>query len=53
MRSLTAGFRRVMFGSADMSWEQGYYQLHIDVTEKATRTLQSPCRRFSEGCVKF
>jgi hypothetical protein len=22
------GFRRVMFGSADMSWEQGYYQLH-------------------------
>jgi hypothetical protein len=23
-----AGFRRVMFGSADMSWEQGYYQLH-------------------------
>jgi hypothetical protein len=23
-----AGFRRVMLGSADMSWEQGYYQLH-------------------------
>jgi hypothetical protein len=23
-----AGFSRVMFGSADMSWEQGYYQLH-------------------------
>jgi hypothetical protein len=22
------GFRRVMFGSADISWEQGYYQLH-------------------------
>jgi hypothetical protein len=26
-----AGFRRVMFGSADMSWEQGYYQLHWHV----------------------
>jgi hypothetical protein len=24
----TAGFRRVMLGSADMSWEQGYYQPH-------------------------
>jgi hypothetical protein len=23
-----AGFSRVMFGSADMSWEEGYYQLH-------------------------
>jgi hypothetical protein len=23
-----AGFQRVMFGSADLSWEQGYYQLH-------------------------
>jgi hypothetical protein len=23
-----AGFRRVMLGSADISWEQGYYQLH-------------------------
>jgi hypothetical protein len=23
-----AGFRRVMLGSADLSWEQGYYQLH-------------------------
>jgi hypothetical protein len=23
-----AGFRRVMFGSADISWERGYYQLH-------------------------
>ena len=23
-----AGFRRVMFGSADMSWEQGFYQFH-------------------------
>ena len=26
-----AGFRRVMFGSADMSWEQGYYQFHWHV----------------------
>jgi hypothetical protein len=26
-----AGFRRVMFGSADISWEQGYYQLHWHV----------------------
>ncbi len=23
-----AGFNRVMFGSADISWEQGFYQLH-------------------------
>ena len=23
-----AGFTRVMFGSADISWENGYYQLH-------------------------
>ena len=23
-----AGFGRVMFGSADLSWEQGYYQFH-------------------------
>jgi hypothetical protein len=26
-----AGFRRVIFGSADISWEQGYYQLHWHV----------------------
>jgi hypothetical protein len=26
-----AGFRRVMLGSADLSWEQGYYQLHWHV----------------------
>lgn len=27
-RLLMAGFDRVMFGSADLSWEDGFYQLH-------------------------
>jgi hypothetical protein len=46
-----AGFNRVMFGSADMSWEEGYYQLHWHIAmwtsnrKKLTTRLKAifPC----------
>jgi hypothetical protein len=42
-----AGFRRVMFGSADISWERGYYQLHWHIgmwtsnAEQLTKRLKA------------
>jgi hypothetical protein len=42
-----AGFRRVMFGSVDISWERGYYQLHWHIgmwtsnAEQLTKRLKA------------
>jgi hypothetical protein len=47
-----AGFSRVMFGSADMSWEQGYYQLHWHIGMWTSNRKQPPTPADREAAVE-
>jgi hypothetical protein len=50
-----AGFTRVMFGSADISWENGYYQLHwhIGMFTSNRKTLTKRLKKLFPGPEKY
>lgn len=49
------GFTRVMFGSADMSWENGFYQLHwhIGMFTSNRKTLTKRLKKLFPGPEKY
>jgi hypothetical protein len=50
-----AGFTRVMFGSADISWENGFYQLHwhIGMFTSNRKTLTKRLKKIFPGKVRY
>ncbi len=50
-----AGFSRVMFGSADISWENGYYQLHwhVGMFTSNRKTLTKRLKKLFPGKQKY
>lgn len=50
-----AGFTRVMFGSADISWENGYYQLHwhIGMFTSNRKNLTKRLKKLFPGPEKY
>jgi hypothetical protein len=50
-----AGFTRVMFGSADISWENGFYQLHwhIGLFTSNSKTLTKRLKKLFPGKDKY
>jgi hypothetical protein len=50
-----AGFTRVMFGSADISWENGFYQLHwhIGMFTSNRKKLTKQLKKIFPGEIKY